>query len=53
VLSYDLAMGSEREKSLHAPGPEAVEIVENFHGLLHSFTSVGLGHSCELVEKLP
>jgi len=30
-------------KALRGQGQEAVEIIENFHGLLHSFTFVALG----------
>ena len=30
-------------KALHGQGREVVETVENFHGLLHSFTFVALG----------
>jgi hypothetical protein len=40
-------------EALHGRGAGAVEIIENFHGLLHGFTLVGFGHGNEIVEKLP
>jgi hypothetical protein len=30
-------------EALHCKGPEAAEIVEDFHGLLHGFTFAALG----------
>ena len=46
MLSYDLVMGSEPENSRYgvsrAGGQEAVEISENRHTFLHSYTFVVL-----------
>jgi hypothetical protein len=46
VLPYDLAMGTDLEnagKAVYVGDPKAVEIVQNFHGLLHGFTCIALG----------
>jgi hypothetical protein len=40
-------------RALDQKKPEAVEIDENFHGLLHGFTICCFGNQCELVDKLP
>jgi hypothetical protein len=47
VLSYELEMVSEAksrwQSNFTGTGSEAVEISQNFHGLLHGFTLAALG----------